>query len=392
MAEKKWKLMDISEGIYLDRLDLGDSDLGKAARGCSVTKRTRRGGLCDGVDTIEIDNGTCKFTVLPTRGMGIWRADADGLQIGWNSPIKGPVHPKFVPLMEPSGLGWVDGFDELLVRCGLESNGAPDFDENGKLTYPLHGRIANRPAHYVEVTVDDKTGEITLYGEVDETRFHFLKLRLSATIRIRPAERGFRIFDRIENLSESPAEAQMLYHTNYGPPLLDAGAQVVAAVKTVVPRDVHAAEGMPNWNSYDAPKPGFKEQVYFFELAADADDHTQVLLKNAHGLQGVSMHFMTSQLPCFTVWKNTTALSDGYVTGLEPGTNFPNPRTFEGRHGRFVALPPRGSTSFQLRLEAHNTSDQIEQAEKAIEKLQSGIVPNVLEESRENWSGGPLEL
>ena len=388
MAEKKWKLTDISERIYLDRLDLGASELGKAAGGCSVTKWTQRGGLCEGVDTIEIDNGTFRFTVLPTRGMGIWRAQAGNLVLGWNSPIKGPVHPKLVPLMEPSGLGWLDGFDELLVRCGLESNGAPDFDEGGRLTYPLHGRIANRPAHYVEVSVDDQTGEISLYGEVDESRFHFLKLRLSSTIRIRPGERGFRILDRIENLSENPAEAQILYHTNIGSPLLDAGAQVVAAAKTIAPFNTHAADGMRNWNSYDAPKPGYEEQVYLLELAADANDQTQVLLKNANSAQGVSMYFSTSQLPCFTVWKNTTAISDGYVTGLEPATNFPNPRTFEGRHGRFVSLAPRGSASFELRLEAHNAPDQVEQAEKEIAKLQAGTDPNVISQPREDWCVG----
>ena len=39
----------------------------------------------------------------------------------------------WVPLTEPSGLGWLSGFDELMVRCGLESNGAPDFDDSGQM-------------------------------------------------------------------------------------------------------------------------------------------------------------------------------------------------------------------------------------------------------------------
>ena len=91
--------------------------------------------------------------------MGIWKAwlgDAKGNEwpLGWNSPIRGPVHPKFVPIAEPSGLGWLDGFDELLCRCGLFSNGAPDFDERGVLLHPLHGRIANRPAHRLSVETD----------------------------------------------------------------------------------------------------------------------------------------------------------------------------------------------------------------------------------------------
>ena len=31
----------------------------------------------------------------------------------------GPVNPAFVNLSGLGGLGWLDGFDELLARCGL---------------------------------------------------------------------------------------------------------------------------------------------------------------------------------------------------------------------------------------------------------------------------------
>jgi hypothetical protein len=37
--------------------------------------------------------------------------------------------------------------------------------------------------------------------------------------------------------------------------------------------------------------------------------------------RGVALRFNRQDLPCFTVWKNTGALEDGYVTGLEPATN-----------------------------------------------------------------------
>ena len=70
--------------------------------------------------------------MLPDRGLGIWKIMAGGVELGWQSPVHGPVHPRFVPLAEPSGLGWLDGFDELVARCGLVSNGAPDFDAAGQ--------------------------------------------------------------------------------------------------------------------------------------------------------------------------------------------------------------------------------------------------------------------
>ena len=130
-----WILTDVAAGKYEEKLTITPPDVGGKADGYSIVKKTLRGGLADGVDTITIDNGKFSFIVLPTRGMSIWKAWLNDAEIGWQSPVHGPVHPKYVPLNEPSGLGWLDGFDELLVRCGLESNGAPEFDEQSG-SYP----------------------------------------------------------------------------------------------------------------------------------------------------------------------------------------------------------------------------------------------------------------
>ena len=96
-----------------------------------------------------------------------------------------------------------------------------------------------------------------------------------------------------------------------------------------------------------------------------------MLLRNAEGDRGVSMSFSTKQLPCFTLWKNTQAEADGYVTGLEPGTNLPNLKTFERERGRVISLAPGESyeTSFELRV--HDTPEAIAQAEKQIQALQT---------------------
>jgi hypothetical protein len=382
MASKTWKLADSYGEDYSrhfgEKLSLSRNDL-------TVTPQRLSGGLSDGVQILHVNSRDFSFSVLPTRGMGIWRAQFKNDPIRWQSPVRGPVHPNFVDLGEPSGLGWLDGFDELLVRCGLESNGAPEFDDNGQLTYPLHGRIGNKPAHEVTVTINDETDEITVVGVVDEVRFHFLKLRMKSTIKIKAGEKGFRIRDEIYNLSESPAEIQMLYHTNFGVPLLDAGSRVVAPIKTLVPRNEHAASGIANWDSYEAPQPGFEEQVYFLELLGDYNGATQTLLRNAHGTRGVSLLYNTKQLPCFSVWKNTTSVADGCVTGIEPGTNFPNPRSFEGEKGRVVKLAPKGSFGFDYALVYHSDSNEVEAAEKAIAKLQGDTKPTIHKTPQSDW-------
>jgi len=97
---------------------------GESPRGTwSVSGKAYEDGVRAGVDVVTIDNGRLQLDVIPTRGMGIHHVALNGDQevptIGWKSPVRGPVHPSFVNLGEPSGLGWLDGFDEFFVRCGL---------------------------------------------------------------------------------------------------------------------------------------------------------------------------------------------------------------------------------------------------------------------------------
>ena len=384
MPAKTWKLFENNDGLIVDKL-ITSKDLGGEGK-WSVEKVTLQDGLSEGVQKVGIQNGKMLLEVLPTRGMGIWKAHAAGETIGWQSPVRGPVHPKFVDLGEPSGLGWLDGFDELLCRCGLVSNGAPEFDkETGRLKYPVHGRIANRPAHAVELTVDSDKQEIALKGIVEETRFHFTKLRMTSTITTKFNSTSFTVHDEIENFSASPQEIQMLYHINFGLPLLDAGSRVVVPAKTVVPRNARAASGIKTWDSYAAPEPAWEEMVYFLELNADAAGQTRTLLKNAHGTRGVSLVFNKQQLPWFSLWKNTTAEADGYVTGLEPGTNFPNPRSYEGEQGRVVKLAPGGKQVFDITLEIHTTAAEVKAAETAVAKIQAGKEPKIFTEPQPGW-------
>ena len=237
MAKQTWTLINRADQTYVNDLQIDAEQVPGKAAGYRVTKRRLQGGPSDGVDVVRIDNGLLQFDVLPTRGMGIWKAWLSQQPIGWHSPVPGPVHPAYVPLSDPSGLGWLDGFDELFVRCGLESNGAPEFDDQGKLVYGLHGRIANKAAHWVELSIDGERGEISLTGIVDEVRFHFFKLRLVTTITTRVGENTIEISDRVENLSASPADFQMLYHINVGPPTLEPNSRIVAPVKALAPRD-----------------------------------------------------------------------------------------------------------------------------------------------------------
>lgn len=380
-------LTDADRGRWIEsgRVDEETLSLG-TGHAWRVEKKTLRGGLQAGIDLVEVDNGVFSFTIVPTRGMGIWKGLYRGIPLGWKSPVRDPVHPAHVDANDRGGLGWLKGFNEWIVRCGMESNGAPTndvvIDNNGNeatVFLPLHGKIANIPARFVEVRIDlAPPHRITVVGVVDEAMMFGPALRLTTHVSTTPGANSFSISDRITNLNSRPAEMQMLYHCNYGPPLLEAGSALVAPVRSVSPRDATAQKGVATFSEFGAPQPGFVEQVYFYELAAQRDSgQTAVLLRNARGDLGSSLHCSLDQLPCFTLWKNTAATEDGYVTGLEPATNYPNPKPFERKQGRVVRLDAGETRRMDLTVAVHDGRENVRNVERSIERIQKSVKAGV---------------
>ena len=272
MPDLNWILTDVSKRLWRENFSVVASPELKlaGADGWLVNKYTLRGGLSDGVDVVEINNGRLSVSILPTRGMGLWRGMCDGLELGWKSPVTSPVNPAFVNAVDRGGIGWLTGFNEWLCRCGLDSNGPPSKEGT------LHGRIANIPAHYVDVSVStDGPGTISVSGIVDETMMFGPCLRLKSTVRTMAGSHQITIIDEITNLAGTEREIELLYHTNVGGPFLEAGSRFLAPIISVAPRDRTAATGIESFSRYAGPAAGYAEQVYYFELAADKTGRTQ---------------------------------------------------------------------------------------------------------------------
>ncbi|MCC6507863.1 MAG: aldose 1-epimerase family protein [Pirellulaceae bacterium] len=325
-----------------------------------VDRVVLEGGRRTGVEIVVVDTGLVRAALLPTRGLSLWRANIGGLELGWRSPVDGPIHPQWVALSEAGGLGWLDGFDELLVRCGLRNFGAPDFDkETGRLNFPLHGRIGNLPSDPVELELDAEHSLLHVRGVVAESRFLQFNLRLQATYTFAIDLPSIAIADQVRNAGDTPTTMQMLYHINVGQPLLSAGAQLVTGAKRIVARNEHAANDIATWSKYLDPTPGYAEQVYFSASAPAADGWASAVLGSADKSRGFAVHYQTDTLPYFTQWKNTVGANDGYVTGLEPGTGFPNPRSYEEKQGRVVTLDRGETRDFNLKLEGITTAERL---------------------------------
>ncbi|MFK7777111.1 MAG: aldose 1-epimerase family protein [Gimesia sp.] len=349
-----------------------------SGEGWSVKKQTLHGGKQEGVELITIDNGVMQIVIIPTRGMSIYEVRNNDMRLGWNSPVEGLVHPSFVDLESRGGLGWLEGFNEWMVRCGLEFAGHPGTDEfvnntgeKATMDLTLHGKIGNTPASEVEVIIDSETPHrIRVRGVVYEKFFYGPKLKLITEVSVVPGEDTFRIDDTVTNLGAFDQEFQMIYHTNFGAPLLGKGARLHTALKKIAPMNQHAGKSISTYATYEGPTRGFIEQVYLIEPLSDQDGITGAVLQNAKGNRAASMQWSTKQLPYLTVWKNTAATEDGYVTGIEPATGYPYNRKVERAAGRVPKLAPGKSRRFTLDFGLHIGEMAVKSAIKKIDSIQ----------------------
>jgi hypothetical protein len=383
-------LISAEDNVHVENWEQSGPAGGAERPSWSVRKISLHGGKQEGVDVVIIDNGKLKLAVIPTRGMGILSVTSGDVRLGWDSPVKEVVNPAHINLQSRVGLGWLEGFNEWLVRCGLESNGHPGTDkfinnvgEEATMELTLHGKIANIPASEVEVFIDPAPPyRIRLRGQVNERMFYGPKLELQTEISTEPGSNSFRIEDVVTNRGAQAQEFELLYHTNYGRPLLEEGSTFLAAVSRVTPFNEHAAKDIARYVTYSGPTPGFVEQVYCLHPIADTDGRTTIGLENKSRDRAVSLTFSVKDLPYVTLWKNTTSEAEGYVTGLEPGTNFPANRRIERAHGRVPKLDAGESHHTAIEFQIYTNAEDTKRLSERISALQGDGKP-VLEEMPE---------
>lgn len=345
----------------------------------SIEKYRLKGGKQEGVDMIRVNNGSLEFWVIPNRGMNIFQVNYKDIRLGWDSPVKEIVNPKFINLEDNGGLGWLDGFNEWMVRCGMEFAGHPGLDDGRLLT--LHGKIGNLPASEVQVVIDEQPPHrIRIRGRVDERWFNGPQLELWTEISTVPGSNSFRIEDELTNKAKKAQEFMVIYHANFGPPLLEKGSQLLGTIEKVIPFDAYAARDVNQWDVYEGPKLNEPEQVYCIFPTTDEEGKSHFLFHNSGKDKAVSFSYPTDQLPYFTQWKNEN--SDGYVTGLEPGTGFPHNRSVERKYGRVPTLEAGESRKFKLEYSIHTGKTDVEkeiELIKAKSNNQIGISTDIIE-------------
>ena len=368
-------LTDVDENKEVESWEINSEKLGlNAATHFKISKKTLHGGKQEGSTIIEIQAGALSVSVIPTRGMGLYKACYQGMDIGWNSPVEEIVHPSFIRLGERGGLGWLDGFNELMVRCGFEWSGHPCSDATQ--LYSLHGRAGNTPASTVTVRIErEAPHRITIKGLLKEKTFKFSDFEIWTCLTITPGQPGFSIEDTLQNLSDYERNYQIIYHTNFGKPLLEQGSRFVAPLSRIAPFNERAKSGLAAWGTYLGPTKGFDEEVYACELHADRDGKTLAALVNASGELGVALRYTANDLPAFSLWKNTDTERQGYVTGLEPGSNYPYTRNIEKEKDRLKHIGPGETRSFGIDFQFMTSAPEVNTVLDEVARISDGRDP-----------------
>src|SRR5690606_24445420 len=111
--------------------------------------------------------------------------------------------------------------------CGLDHIGSGEIDDSDERG--MHGTISQCAAEIESVVQPDlRTGllDMSLTGLMRQSQPLGLQLELRRTISARIGESVIRVHDVVTNCGSTPAPHMILYHFNFGWPLVDEGTEV----------------------------------------------------------------------------------------------------------------------------------------------------------------------
>jgi len=319
-----------------------------------------------GIETSVLDNGPgrgtriawvntgagLRYRVVIDRGLDIVDAFHNQHSLAWLS------HGGITAVRPDAnkGIEWLWTFaGGLLTTCGLTHAGGPESDEFGERG--LHGRASNLSAQ-VESIVQPDLGagkpEMSITAVMKESRVFGPNLELRRTISSTLGEPTIRVHDVVTNAGNSPTPHMILYHCNYGWPLVDKGTQIVwqgQCKSRGLDMDNAIFDEQHDFRTCQGPLERHRstgEACGFIDVTPDSDGICTVGLYNARLGLAVAMQYRKKQLPSLANWQHWGP--GEYVTGLEPGTNPPIGQGGARRMKRLIHLDPGTSRTYDLEI------------------------------------------
>lgn len=326
--------------------------------------------LSNGMRSIEAYSVSgLHFTILPDRGFDIWMAHYKGIPLTWIS--QGSPHlPDF-------GQSWLRQFNGgLMVTAGLLHVGPEEIDPETDDYRRMHGHYSSlRACHELSYTAGWNNGyyACSVQAIVTETKLFHEQLELRRTYTIRHDQPIIRVEDVVTNKGDTAVPLMLLYHCNFGFPVVREGTRFAAPNHTFYPRDDEAKKGYRHWYRYDSPTAEYKEQVFYHHLKTKEDTYKRTTVMLAQENFGVALHWDVENMPYFTQWKNTRA--GIYVCGLEPGNCIPEGQNAARARERLKMLKPGEQQRFQLNIEVLDGVEEVKECAAHIEDLEKNGKP-----------------
>lgn len=302
-------------------------------------------GNTKGTEVVEFTTGTgLVFQVLPTRGLDIGLARYQDKAIAWRSRT-GEV--------EPSYLGDV-GFEArrgsyggLVCTCGYSNVGVPNEDQG--VSHGLHGRAQLCPARsvYADAAWDGDEYRMWCKGKIVELDKFQEYFENSRTISTSLGSNNIRIEDSIRNLAFTPQPHMILYHINFGWPLVSGNSRVYAPSASRRHRDKDSFDF--DWTRYAASPRPQPEDVLYHQMTPGADGLVRLALINeTPGKErwGVRLTYSHATLPRFVHWIQPSP--GAYVMGLEPGNCWADGRHAHRERNDLVIMQPDETRTYSV--------------------------------------------
>ncbi len=289
-------------------------------------------GRADGLRMIEVDNGRLHFEVLADKCLDIASLRLDGRNLTFlaKNGLQGAA--SYETNGQAAQRAIMGG---LFFTCGPENVGPPHVFDGRDL--PMHGSFRATPASHLSCDAcwEGDTYVLTLSGEMRVGQLFGENIVLRRTIFTEAGSTSLTVADEITNEGFADFPFELLYHCNFGYPLLDAGAEIVVPGTRTVPRDAAAAVGLEHWMRMDAPVDCAPEQVFYHEGLPNGAVRVGVRNPDGHALW---LDYDRRELPVLTQWKSFA--SGDYVLGLEPGNCHVEGAAAEHAQGTLQILKP----------------------------------------------------
>ncbi|MBN1123490.1 MAG: aldose 1-epimerase family protein [Sedimentisphaerales bacterium] len=310
-----------------------------------------------------INTGTpLRYKVVIDRAMDIVDAFYGAASLAWISH-GGITAPR--PDAN-AGLEWLYTFSGgLVTTCGLTHVGGPESDENGQRG--LHGRISNLPACIESIQQPDPAAGIlgmSITGVIKQSRVFGPSLELRRTISGKLGEPTIRIHDVVSNRGTQTIPHMLLYHCNFGWPLVDQGVDILyngVCRSRGLDMDNAVFNDRRNYRKGSGPLESHRdggEGCGFIDAVADKKGIVTAGLYNRKLKFALQLRYTGKKLPCLANWQHW-GIGD-YVCALEPGTNFPIGQAAARKQKKLLHLAPGKSRTYDLEFTILTQKEEIQ--------------------------------